>query len=55
MMLFKVNKYIGWEIASTTFIGMIIFTLVVLMGRMIKLVEMVLNKGIPFAVFKENS
>ena len=46
---FKTYKYIAREIASPTLIGMLIFTLVVLMGRMIKLVEMVLNKGIPFS------
>nr|NIQ03917.1 LPS export ABC transporter permease LptF [Nitrospinaceae bacterium]NIR57781.1 LPS export ABC transporter permease LptF [Nitrospinaceae bacterium]NIS88243.1 LPS export ABC transporter permease LptF [Nitrospinaceae bacterium]NIU47280.1 LPS export ABC transporter permease LptF [Nitrospinaceae bacterium]NIW08844.1 LPS export ABC transporter permease LptF [Nitrospinaceae bacterium] len=44
----KINKYIVAEIATPTFIGMLIFTMLVLMGRMIKLVEMVLNKGVPF-------
>jgi lipopolysaccharide export system permease protein len=43
----KINKYIIKEIAGPTLIGMLIFTLVVLMGRMIRLVEMVLNKGVP--------
>mgnify|MGYP000433433439 CR=1 FL=1 len=45
----KINKYIMKEIAGPTLIGMLIFTLVVLMGRMLRLVEMVLNKGIPLA------
>ena len=43
----KINRYIAKEIISPTLIGMLIFTLVVLMGRLIRLVEMVLNKGIP--------
>ncbi len=45
----KIDKYIMREIATPTLIGMLIFTMVVLMGRMIKLVEMVLNKGVPFS------
>lgn len=45
----KINKYIMREIITPTLIGMLIFTLVVLMGRMIRLVEMVLNKGVPFS------
>lgn len=44
----RINSYIVREIALPTLLGMLIFTLVVLMGRMIRLVEMVLNKGIPF-------
>ncbi len=49
MLPMKINKYIIHEIATPTFIGMLVFTLLVLMGRMIKLVEMVLNKGVPLA------
>lgn len=45
----KLNRYLIKEIAGPTLIGVLIFTLVVLMGRMIKLVELVLNKGIPFS------
>ncbi|PLY03662.1 MAG: LPS export ABC transporter permease LptF [Desulfuromonas sp.] len=45
----KLNRYIAMEIATPTLIGIMIFTLLVLMGRMIRLVEMVLNKGVPLA------
>ncbi len=44
----RINRYIAREVVVPTLIGMLIFTLLVLMGRMIRLVEMVLNKGVPF-------
>jgi lipopolysaccharide export system permease protein len=43
----RIHRYIIREIAVPTAMALFIFTFVILMGRMLKLVEMVLNKGIP--------
>lgn len=43
-----INFYIFREIASLFFLGISIFTMILLMGRLIKLTEMVLTRGVPF-------
>lgn len=43
----RIHRYITREIAIPTALGLVIFTFVLLMGRILKLVEMVINKGIP--------
>jgi len=43
----RIHRYIAREIASPTILGLCVFTIMILMGRIIKLVEMVLNKGVP--------
>jgi lipopolysaccharide export system permease protein len=43
----RIHRYIAREIAIPTILGLTIFTFVLLMGRILKLVEMVINKGIP--------
>jgi lipopolysaccharide export system permease protein len=44
----RIHRYLIKEIAVPTGLGLLIFTFVLLMGRILKLVEMVINKGIPF-------
>jgi lipopolysaccharide export system permease protein len=43
----RIHRYIAKEITIPTLLGLIIFTFVLLMGRILKLVELVINKGIP--------
>lgn len=43
----RIHRYIAREITVPTLLGLIIFTFVLLMGRILKLVELVINKGIP--------
>lgn len=43
----RIQRYILREIAVPAAMGLIIFTFVLLMGRTLKLVEMVVNKGVP--------
>ncbi len=42
----KIQKYIIREILSPTLLCMLIFTMVLLMGRLMKLVDLVVNKGV---------
>lgn len=44
----RIHRYITREIAVPTLLGLVIFTFVLLMGRILKLVELVINKGVPF-------
>jgi lipopolysaccharide export system permease protein len=44
----RIHGYLIKEIAVPTGLGLLIFTFVLLMGRILKLVEMVINKGVPF-------
>jgi lipopolysaccharide export system permease protein len=43
----RIHRYIAREIALPTLIGLLVFTFVLLMGRILKLVELVVNKGVP--------
>jgi len=43
----KIQRYIAGEILAPTLLGVFIFTLVILMGRILRLAELVLNKGVP--------
>lgn len=43
----RIHRYIAREIAVPTLLGLLIFTFVLLMGRILKLVELVVNKGVP--------
>ncbi len=43
----RIHRYIAREIAVPTLIGLVVFTFVLLMGRILKLVELVVNKGVP--------
>lgn len=45
----RISFYIFREVAVPTFLGLTIFTFVLLMGRILKLVEMMINKGVPLA------
>lgn len=42
----RVNRYIISEIIAPTLICLLVFTMVLLMGRMMKLVDLVVNKGV---------
>lgn len=44
-----INRYLLREISSLFLLGLVIFTLVLLMGRMLKLMEMVVANGIPLS------
>lgn len=44
-----INLYLIREIAGIFLLALSIFTLVLLMGRMVKLMEMVVSNGVPFA------
>lgn len=44
----RIHRYIIRETAVPMGLGLIIFTFVLLVGRILKLVEMVINKGVPF-------
>lgn len=43
------NSYIIREIASLFLLGIAVFTLILLMGRLIKLTDMVVSRGVPLA------
>jgi lipopolysaccharide export system permease protein len=43
----SINKYIIREIIGTTIVGIGLFTVVVLISRILRLADMVLNKGVP--------
>jgi len=45
----RIQRYIVREISVPALLGLVIFTFVLLMGRILKLVELVINKGIPAA------
>ncbi len=47
MSIRRIQRYIASEILAPTLLGVFIFTLVVLMGRILRLAELVLNKGVP--------
>ncbi len=49
MSAYRVYRYIAREVTVPAILGLLIFTFVLLMGRILKLVEMVINKGVPFA------
>ncbi|HAD04708.1 MAG: LPS export ABC transporter permease LptF [Desulfuromonadales bacterium GWD2_61_12] len=48
MSAFRIQRYIFREITVPMLLGLVVFTFVLLMGRSLKLVELVINKGIPF-------
>lgn len=43
----KINRYLIREIITPTIMGVCLFTVVVLIGRILRLAEMILNKGVP--------
>lgn len=45
----RIHRYIAREVSVPTLLGLLVFTFVLLMGRILKLVELVINKGIPLA------
>jgi len=47
MSAIRIHRYIAREIAIPALLGLLIFTFVLLMGRILKLVELVINKGVP--------
>ncbi|MBW2478262.1 MAG: LPS export ABC transporter permease LptF [Deltaproteobacteria bacterium] len=46
MLSSKINRYIAWEVLGPTILCLLVFTLVLLMGRLVKLVDLVVNKGV---------
>ena len=42
----RIDRYIIREVLSPTLLCLLVFTMVLLMGRLVKLVEMVVNKGV---------
>jgi lipopolysaccharide export system permease protein len=47
-MLLTLYRYLAKEILSPLLLGLVTFTVVLLMGRMLKLADMVVSKGVPF-------
>lgn len=47
-MPFTLYRYLAKEILAPLLLGLVIFTSVLLMGRMLKLAEMVVSNGVPF-------
>ena len=45
----RLHLYILWEIAAPLLLGLATFTAVLLMGRMLKLADMVIAKGVPLS------
>lgn len=43
------NRYLFREISIPFFLGLLVFTFVLLMGRLLKLAEMVIGKGVPLS------
>jgi lipopolysaccharide export system permease protein len=48
-MPFTLYRYIAREVSSAFLLGVVIFTGVLLMGKMLKLADMVVSKGVPLA------
>ncbi len=44
----RIHRYLAREVVVPMVLGILTFTFVLLMGRILKLVEMVINKGVPF-------
>jgi lipopolysaccharide export system permease protein len=44
----QIHRYIFREVLSPTLLSLLVFTLALLMGRLIKLVDLVINKGVSF-------
>ena len=49
LMPFILYRYLAREVLSAFLLGLVIFTGVLLMGRMLKLADMVVSKGVPLA------
>lgn len=49
MIAFRIQRYLLREIAAPMFMALVIFTFVLLMGRSQKLMEMVIDKGVPLS------
>lgn len=47
MATFRIQRYLLKETAFPMLLGLVVFTFVLLLGRLLKLVELVINKGIP--------
>jgi lipopolysaccharide export system permease protein len=47
MSTFRIHRYLLKETAFPMLLGLVVFTFVLLLGRLLKLVELVINKGIP--------
>ncbi len=47
MSSFRIYRYLAREISVPTFLGLLVFTFVLFMGRTLRLVELIINKGIP--------
>ncbi len=45
----RIHRYLLREIAVPTLLALAVFTFVLLMGRMLRLVEMVVTRGVPFS------
>ena len=47
MSIRRIHRYIAREIGVPTLLALVVFTFVLLMGRILKLMELVINKGVP--------
>ena len=47
MSIGRIHRYIAREVGVPTLLALVVFTFVLLMGRILKLMELVINKGVP--------
>jgi len=45
----KINYYVAREVFVPTLLALVIFTFILLMGRILRLMELVINKGVPLS------
>lgn len=49
MKAFRIQKYIAWEVSVPFLLGIVLFTFVLLLSRLLKLIELVVNSGVSVA------
>lgn len=47
MSIGRIHRYIAREVGVPTLLALVVFTFVLLMGRILKLMELIINKGVP--------
>lgn len=48
MASYRIKKYIALEVITPFILGIILFTFVLLLSRLLKLIELIIDKGVPF-------
>jgi len=45
------KRYVLWEMGGPTFLGLVVFTFVLLASHLFKLMDLLINRGVPFPLF----